>query len=70
MTSSQGGCIAEAAPRCTLGALDPGASATIRWVVRGRTAGTFASQAAATTTSQESNNGNNTASQTSTVNRR
>jgi hypothetical protein len=70
VTSSQGSCTAEVTPRCTLGNLAPGASATIRWVVRGRSAGTFTTQAAATTTSQESNTGNNTAGQTTTVTRR
>ncbi len=70
VTSSQGSCTAEVTPRCTLGNLAPGASATLRWVVRGRSAGTFTTQAAATTTSQESNTGNNTASQTTTVTRR
>ncbi len=70
VTTTQGSCTTSVTPRCTLGNLAPGASATIRWVLRGRTAGTFTTQAAATTTSQESSTGNNTASQTTVVTRR
>lgn len=70
VTTSQGSCTASATPRCTLGNLAPGASATIRWVVRSRSAGSFTTQAAAITTSQETATGNNTASQTTVVTRR
>ena len=70
VTTTQGSCTASATPRCTLGNLAPGASATIRWVVRSRSTGSFTTQAAATTTGQETSTGNNTASQTTVVTRR
>jgi hypothetical protein len=70
VTTTQGSCTASATPRCTVGNLAPGASATIRWVVRSRSTGSFTTQAAATTTSQETSTGNNTASQTTVVTRR
>lgn len=70
VTTTQGSCTEAATPRCTLGNLAPGASATVRWVVRTRGNGSFTTQAAASTTSQETNTGNNTASQTTVVTRR
>ncbi len=70
LTITQGRCTQSATPRCTLGNLAPGASATVRWVLRSRSAGSFTTQAAASTASQESSTGNNTASQTTVVTRR
>lgn len=70
VTVSQGSCTASATPRCALGNLAPGASATLRWVVRSRSAGTFSTQAAVTTSSTESSTANNTASQSTVITRR
>lgn len=70
VTTTQGSCTEAATPRCALGNLAPGASATVHWVVRTRGNGSFTTQAAASTTSQETNTGNNTARQTTVVTRR
>ena len=69
-TTTQGNCTEAATPRCTLGNLAAGASATARWVVHTRGNGSFTTQAAASTTRQQTSTGNNTASQTSVVTRR
>lgn len=69
-TTTQGSCAAAQPLRCDFGAIAPGASVTVRQVVRSRTTGTLTTTATASTTTSEPVTSNNSASATTTVRRR
>lgn len=68
--TTQGSCSVAQGLQCAIGPIAPGASVTVKQVVRSRSTGTLTTRATATTTTAEPLTANNEATATTTVRRR